>query len=143
VVIFSDGTGGYVLDGYGGLHGFGVGRPAPPDPKLTAYWNGWTIARDVVLIPGTHSGYVLDGYGGLHPFAAPGEAMPPSFTDGTYWQGWDIARGVWLLPSPTLGKPEGYVLDGYGGVHPVGGAPAVSPTPYWPGQDVARGIWGA
>ena len=41
VVIFSDGTGGYVLDGYGGLHGFGVGRPAPPDPKLTAYWAGF------------------------------------------------------------------------------------------------------
>ena len=143
VVIFSDGTGGYVLDGYGGLHGFGVGHPAPPDPSLTAYWNGWPIARDVVLIPGTHSGYVLDGYGGLHPFAPPGQAMPPSFTDGTYWQGWDIARGVWLLPTSTLTHPAGYVLDGYGGVHPVGGAPVVSPTPYWQGQDVARGIWGA
>ena len=143
VVVFSDGTGGYVLDGYGGLHGFGVGLPAPPNPKLTAYWPGWTIARDVVLIPGTHSGYVLDGYGGLHPFAAPGETMPPSFTDGPYWQGWDIARAVWLLPTSTLSRPAGYVLDGYGGVHPVGGAPAVSPTPYWQGQDVARDIWGA
>jgi hypothetical protein len=64
-------------------------------------------------------------------------------SDGPYGHGWDIARGVWLLPTSTLSQPAGYVLDGYGGVHPVGGAPVASPTPYWPGQDVARGIWGA
>jgi hypothetical protein len=142
VVIFPDGGGGYVLDGYGGIHAFGIGRPKPPDPVLTAYWNGWDIARDLVLIPGTRSGYVLDGYGGLHPFAPPGQAMPPPLA-GTYWNGWDIARAVWLAPASTVANPQGYVLDGYGGLHGLGGAPPLSPAPYWPGQDVARTIWGA
>src|ERR1035437_2117415 len=33
-----------------------------------------------------------------------------------------------------------YVLDGWGGLHPFGGAPAVSGTAYWQGWDIARGI---
>jgi hypothetical protein len=32
------------------------------------------------------------------------------------------------------------VLDGFGGVHPFGGAPAVAVTAYWSGWDIARGI---
>lgn len=142
VVILPNGLGGYVLDGYGGIHAFGIGRPKPPDPVLTDYWPGWDIARDMVLIPGTQSGYVLDGYGGVHQFAPPGQPMPPPLS-GTYWQGWDIARGVWLVPSSTLSQPMGYVVDGYGGLHGLGGAPAVAPAPYWPGNDVTRMIWGA
>jgi len=35
---------------------------------------------------------------------------------------------------------SGYVLDGYGGVHPFGGAPAATNGPYWPGWDIARAI---
>ena len=35
---------------------------------------------------------------------------------------------------------QGYVLDRWGGVHPYGGAPAVSGGPYWQGQDVARKV---
>ncbi len=101
------------------------------------YW-GWNIARDVVLIPGTHAGYVLDGYGGLHGFNGAPAVPAPS-----YWKGWDIGRGVWLLPSSTLTAPQGYVLDGWGGLHPFGGSPALSGTPYWPGWDVAKGVWGA
>jgi spore germination protein YaaH len=143
VVIFDDGTGGYVLDGYGGIHAFGIGRPAPPNPLLSAHWPGWDIAHDIALIPGTHSGYVMDGYGGLHGFAPAGQALPPAFTGAPYWQGWDIARGIWLLPTSTLAQPAGYLLDGYGGLHPLGTAPVVSPTPYWRGSDVARSIWGA
>lgn len=34
----------------------------------------------------------------------------------------------------------GYVLDGFGGLHPFGGAPAVAPGSYWPGWDIARGV---
>ncbi len=143
VVVFDDGSGGYVLDAYGGVHGFGIGTAAPSDPVLTARWPGWQIARDIVLIPGTRSGYVLDGFGGLHPFAPAGQAMPPAITPGAYWPGWDIARGVLLLPGTTLTQPSGYVLDGYGGLHGFGGAPAVTPAPYWGGRDVARGFWGA
>ncbi|MDQ6880379.1 MAG: glycoside hydrolase family 18 protein [Candidatus Dormibacteraeota bacterium] len=143
VLIFDDGTGGYVLDGYGGVHAFGIGRPAPPNPTLTGSWPNWDIAHDMVLIPGTRSGYVMDGYGGLHAFAPPGQALPPSFVGAPYWPGWDIARGVWLLPSATLAQPAGYLVDGYGGVHPLGPAPVVSPTPYWHGLDLTRNLWGA
>jgi hypothetical protein len=143
VVIFPDGSGGYVLDGYGGIHAFGIGRPAPPNPKFTGYWPGWDIAHDFALIPGTESGYVMDGYGGVHPFAPSGQPMPPALTGGAYWQGWDIARGIWFVPSATLAQPVGYLLDGYGGIHPLGPAPGVAPTPYWSGQDIARNIWGA
>jgi spore germination protein YaaH len=143
VVIFDDGTGGYVLDGYGGIHSFGIGRSAVPDPVRSAYWPRWDIANDIVLIPGTHSGYVMDGYGGLHGFAPAGQPLPPSFIGAPYWQGWDIARAIWLLPSSTLAQPAGYLLDGYGGVHPLGSAPAVSPTSYWHGKDIARDLWGA
>lgn len=40
---------------------------------------------------------------------------------------WEPARG-------------GYVLDGYGGVHPYNGAPPVTGRGWWPGWDIARGI---
>jgi hypothetical protein len=143
VVIFDDGTGGYVLDGYGGVHSFGIGQPPPPNPVITGYWHGHDIAHDMVLIPGTHSGYVMDGYGGTHSFAPPGQPQPAAFQGGPSWPGWDIARAVWLLPTSTLSQPAGYLVDGYGGVHPLGWAPPVSPTPYWHGSDLARGLWGA
>jgi hypothetical protein len=33
---------------------------------------------------------------------------------------------------------HGYLPDGFGGVHPLGTAPALANYPYFPGQDVAR-----
>jgi hypothetical protein len=56
-----------------------------------------------------------------------------------YWSGWDIARGMWLLPGSAS---AGYTLDGWGGLHPFGGAPAVG-SAYWPGRDIAKSIAGA
>ena len=53
-----------------------------------------------------------------------------------YWPGWDIARGL-VLRSDDSG---GYVLDGYGGLHPFGTAPAITSSVYWPGWDIARGV---
>ena len=141
VVIFSDGTGGYVLDGFGGVHSFGIGRPRPVTPQLSGYWANWDIIRDIALIPGTHSGYVLDGYGDVHPFTPTGQTMPPGLGIGAYWAPWDIARSAWLLPGSTLAAPQGYVLDGYGGLHPFGGAPAPPSGPYW-GRDIARNLTG-
>jgi uncharacterized protein YvpB len=35
---------------------------------------------------------------------------------------------------------QGYVMDGWGGLHPWGGAPALGGTPYTPYSDVARGL---
>ena len=142
VVIFSDGKGGYVLDAWGGVHSFGIGHAAPPTPKLTAYWHGWNIARGIALIPGTHSGYVLDGWGGVHGFGPAGVAIPPGFSGAAYWKGWDIARSIWLLPSSTATHVAGYVLDGYGGLHPLGAVPPISSFSYWLRRDIAIGITG-
>jgi spore germination protein YaaH len=142
VVILPNGSAGYVLDGFGGIHAFGIGRPAPPDPVFTAYWANWDIAHDFALIPKTQSGYVMDGYGGLHPFAPPGQPQPATVSSSAYWNGWDIARAIWFTPGSTTTQPQGYLLDGYGGIHAVGSAPAVSPTPYWAGQDIARCVFG-
>jgi len=141
VVIFSDGTGGYVLDGFGGIHPFGIGQAGPGAVQTSGYWGGWDIAHDIALIPATHSGYVVDGFGGIHPFTPPGQAMPPVVAPSAYWGGWDIARSVWLLPGSTLIAPGGYVLDGYGGLHQFGNAPAPPAGPYW-GRDYARNLTG-
>lgn len=133
--------GGYVLDVWGGLHGFASAGPAPPSTKGGPYWPGWSIARSVALLPSGTGGYVLDGYGGLHPFAVgPGPAPPPA-EGGPYWPGWDIARGITILNDGS----GGYVIDGYGGLHAfsiTGSGPPPVPTgaPYWPGWDIARGL---
>ncbi|HZR14769.1 MAG TPA: peptidoglycan recognition protein [Acidimicrobiia bacterium] len=126
VKLLPGGGGGYVLDGYGGLHPFGS---APV--VYGSYWPGWDIARDFTLLPSGRGGYVLDAWGGLHPFG-----VAPPIARTTFWPGWDIARRVAILPSGT----GGYVLDGWGGVHPFGSAPAVGSGPYWPGWDIARDI---
>jgi hypothetical protein len=61
-----------------------------------------------------------------------GYDSPPA--TGPQW-GYPIARGVGVRPD---GK--GYVLDGWGAMHPFAGAPAIQVTGYWPGQDIARGV---
>ena len=39
---------GYVLDGFGGLHGFSTPTSsAPPTVTSGSYWQGWDIARGV------------------------------------------------------------------------------------------------
>ncbi len=143
VVIFPNGKGGYVMDAWGGLHSFGIGQAAPANPTFTGYWPGWDIARGLVLIPGTESGYVLDGYGALHAFAPAGQPMPAAPRISAYWRGWDIARSVWLEPSATSAAPSGYVIDGFGGLHPIGSAPAIQQSTYWQGWDIAVGLAGS
>jgi hypothetical protein len=134
--------GGYVLDGYGGLHPFSIaGGPAAPKVTRTAYWPGWDIARGVVRRDDGRTGYVLDAYGGVHRFAAGSTALPPKVRGTAYWSGWDITRGIALLPDGS----GGYVLDGYGGIHRFATGsnplpPKVHGNPYWAGIDAARGI---
>lgn len=127
IAVNSSGAGGYVLDGWGGIHAFGNAPPV----TASAYWAGWDIARGIAVRPDGRSGYVLDGYGGVHGFGG-----APPLTISGYWPGWDIARGI-VLDSSGGG---GYVLDGYGGVHQFGNAPAVVTRAYWPGWDIARGL---
>jgi len=109
----ADGSAGYVLDGYGGLHrrhGPGGDSPAPAGAP---YWSGWDIARGLALTVDGTGGYVLDGYGGLHPFGLGGHPKPPKPTGAPYWRGWDIARGVAIGAYGATGE----VLDGWGGAH--------------------------
>jgi hypothetical protein len=142
VALTSFGDGGYVLDGYGGIHPYSnAGVPTPPAAHGGPYWSGWNIARGIALLPDNTGGYVLDGYGGLHPFGIGGHAAPPAAQHGAYWAGWDIARGVTFTPDGT----GGYVVDGYGGLHPftVGSHSMPAGThggAYWPGLNIARGI---
>lgn len=57
---------------------------------------------------------------------------------GIPYFGFDIARDVVLLPNDQC---SGYMLDGYGGIHPFGGATATATgAPYFAGSDIARGI---
>ena len=140
-----DGSGGFVLDGYGGLHPFGVnGNPVPRAQGFT-YW-GWDIARKIVIFSDGSGGYVLDGYGGLHPFGINGPApvAGTSIAGGGYWPGWDIVHDVVLIPGD--GNHSGYLLDGYGGLHPFhpttdsSSLPATVQAPYF-GWDIGRSIW--
>jgi hypothetical protein len=132
----SNGTAGYELDGYGGIHAFGGAPPIAAGP----YWPGWDIARSFELDPFNSdysgaSGYVLDGWGGTHPWAAGDHTVPPG-QSGPYFPGYDIARDL----ETDANYPVGHVLDGWGGIHPTGAAGPITDGPYFPGQDVARDI---
>lgn len=137
ISVVPSGEGGFVLDGWGGVHSFG----SPGAVSVADYWPGWDIARDVASAPDGNGGYVLDGWGGVHTFTTAGHAMPaPAHVSG-YWPGWDIARRLVVFPDGS----GGYVLDGWGGVHPFSiGSAAMPATPtvsgYWPGWDITRGI---
>ena len=142
IAIGPEGTGGYIVDLYGGLHSFriGVGSPLPVRTTGGPYWLGWDIVRGVTIAP-NGGGYVLDGYGALHAFGAGNGSRPSAATVSVYWPGVDIARGVVLTSS---GK-NGYVVDGLGGIHSfrTGSKPFPAQTsggPYWPAWDIVRGI---
>ena len=127
IALNASGAGGYVLDGWGGIHAFGNA----PAVSASAYWGGWDIARSIALRPDGVSGYVLDGFGGIHAFGG-----APPLASSAYWSGWDIARGI-ALDSTGRG---GYVLDGWGGLHAFGDAPRVLASAVWTGWDIARGL---
>jgi len=130
---------GAVLDGYGGLHPYGM----PIAIKTSAYWAGWDIARDFAFMPDGTGGLVLDGWGGLHPFHVNASTTALTVTGNAYWPKWDIARKVVIFAD---GK-GGYTLDAWGGIHPFGingpspvAAAQITQTGYWPGWSIARDI---
>jgi hypothetical protein len=148
--------GGYMLDGFGGLHTFGINGKHPPiRPVGGPYWNGFDIARNMALVPvNPHNadsrpagGFVLDGYGGLHYFTIDASVPKPVITGAPYWPGYDIARGLIVITDPTLpaGYRGGYVVDALGGLHPFsvnGQAPEaldVASVSYWPSPIVRGG----
>jgi hypothetical protein len=141
-------TGGVVLDGWGGLHAFHVnGSTNPITVQTTAYWPWWDIARKVVIFADGTGGYVLDGWGGLHPFGinGPPPVSAAKLATTGYWPWWNIARDVVLVPGN--GGHAGYVLDGWGGLHPFhpttdgSTMPVAVTSTYWPGWDIARAVW--
>ncbi|MEZ5170883.1 MAG: VCBS repeat-containing protein [Acidimicrobiia bacterium] len=125
-----DGAGGYVVDGFGGLHKFGTA----PSITSSGYWSGWDIVRGVALNPDGTSGYKLDAFGGLHRI---GNAAP--VTNADYWPGWHLAADIAMLPTSTAADPAGYVLDIWGGMHEFGSAPPVTGK-NWIGWNIARGL---
>ncbi len=131
--------GGYVLDGWGGLHPFAIGGGNPAGSLwVSPYFPGNDIARGVTATDGGL--IVLDGFGGVHPAASGYQGGPIKPVGEPAWPGWDIARGI----AATTNGYGGYVLDGWGGTHPFSlsdlSIPAASQGPYWPGWDIARGI---
>jgi peptidase M23-like protein len=164
IALIKGGTSGYVLDGYGALHAFG-GAPAVKVSRYTPGVDdargvslsddgrgGWVLFSDgkvapfgdtTGLAPGPGrslalnsqgSGYWLDGFGNLRTVGS-SPPVPNTAAAGHSWQGWDIARAAALRPDGT----SGYVLDGYGALHPFGGAPGLDAHGlYWGGWDIAR-----
>ncbi len=132
IAVMPGGQGGFVLDGYGGVHPIGN---APAPAGVTTSWPGFDIARGIALAPNGTSGYILDGWGGVHPFGG-----APSVEVTGYWPGWDIAVAMALCPNGD----SGYVLDGFGQLHPFGVPGSIPPMMpqnfYWNGYDIARGL---
>jgi hypothetical protein len=100
VAVLPDGSGGYVLDDWGGLHPFALpGGHQPPAATGGPYWPGQDVTRGVALLPSGTGGYVLDDWGGLHPFAIGANPLPPPFQgDAPYWPGRDVTRGISIEP---------------------------------------------
>jgi hypothetical protein len=158
IALMPDGTGGVVVDGFGGLHPFGVGGQPAPTVSGGPYWPGWDIVRGIAIRPDALGGYVLDGYGGMHPFRINGSPLPAIFSGGPYWRGVDIARGASIVfqQPRNLGSPPelgGYISDAFGTIYPFGeegplglhgsstfSMPPSVGNPTWPGRLIGRGV---
>jgi hypothetical protein len=116
----------YLLDALGAVHEMGAAQRYTNKP----YFN-FDIARDLHVVRNKQTnatlGYIiLDGFGGLHALNVDRPETSPFF-------GYDIAR---KLDAPPSGRGV-YVVDGLGGIHPVGGAKPIMDAPYF-GWDVLK-----
>lgn len=128
---------GYVLDGWGAVHDFGADSASVSNP---GYSPGQDIWRDVELID-NDEGYALNGFGAVRAFGG------ASAMTGTPSFGFDIARDLELVSwnnlcafsSPCGGEDGGWILDGFGGIHPTGDVLGegyfVDHSPYTGGSD--------
>ena len=100
----------------------------------------------VAVVSGTEPGYVdiveeNGSWTGTDRLPISGTTMPPRAGSNQPVIGWLRSSTATPQPyTPTPGAPAGYVLDGYGGVHPFGSAPETTVTGTWPNWDIARGI---
>jgi hypothetical protein len=84
-------------------------------------------------------GYTLNAFGDIAPF---GDS--PLVTATGYFN-FKIAKALVLDPCDSSGDISGWVLDGYGGLHPFADMSTPMPaTPtisaYWPGWDIANAV---
>lgn len=135
-VINSNPGSGQIMYGQGRV--FPFTNPPAVMPAITTYqfdWDTGDIARQIVMCPTNGGiGYLLDGYGGVRQLTS---ASAP-ITRYTYW-GWDIARSIVLRADCQ----SGYVLDGWGAVHPFASDAVLLPpvpqiTSYWQNWDIAH-----
>jgi hypothetical protein len=90
-------------------------------------FRGWpTRARDLEAAPGG-GGWALFGDGTIRSYGG-----AATLTGGPYWPESDLARDLVVSANGT----RAYVLDAFGGMHPLNGSPPIS-GPYWWGWDVA------
>jgi hypothetical protein len=68
----------------------------------------------------------------VHPFGS-----AAAIANGSLWANWDIARAVRLSPTSTAAHAQGWVMDGWGGIHAFGGAQRLYSYAYWPNRDAA------
>ncbi len=116
---------GFYAEAFGaGGHGSGAPNAATPAQAVTQIAAGAAHSQPFTGL------YAVDGYGVLHPGSS------PPMTTSASWPGWNIARGLAIAP----GGQSGQMLDAFGGLHPVGGAPWLPGTAYWNGWDIARGL---
>jgi hypothetical protein len=94
-----------------------------------------SVARSVGVWPNNRSGEIQYGQGRIFPFHF--DPTLDTITTQYDWGTWDIARQIVLCPGSTS---NGYELDGYGGIHSLGGAPPITRYAYWSGWDIARSI---
>ncbi len=126
IATMPDGNGYVILDALGGVHRYGsaiftlsnVGGP----------YFGFDIARSIAVAPDGKGFAVLDGFGGYHRYGS-----APKLSGLPYWQGWDIAKSLDFRPGGGA-----YLLDGFGTVWPLGGAPKHA-SPYF-GWNIARDL---
>jgi hypothetical protein len=118
-----------------GVHPGGIsGRYVTSDLVAPHDFHAVAAMRSIAFLPGSNTaGYTLGGNGVITAFGG-----APTATPSATWT-WDIAREFKILP----GGKGGYVLDGWGALHPFAigsnaAPPAAAGGPSWPGWDIAR-----
>jgi hypothetical protein len=117
-----------------------VSIPSSPDSDGNGFSLAYGSAQPLPPTDVPGGGYTLDAYGGVHNF---GDAPPVTITG--YWSGWQIATSIVMDPCDSTGQYSGWVMDGFGGLHPfaAGGTPMPAIpdiTGYWPGWAIANDV---
>jgi hypothetical protein len=119
-----------LLDGFGLLYAVGEADSNALDFAGTSLDLGFLIGRDLELVGDADGtvvgGYALDGFGSQFSLGAVRTPLELSQGGALPFFGWDIAQDLEIAPDWRTASDDGYtyhgylVLDGLGGVHPVG-----------------------